>query len=158
MFKKIILSILCVFALAANLMTNAHADELTDVQSFFNNYVNAANSYADNLPTYYIPNAKIIRVVYKPDGTKQPVVIPFDRYLSELRKSATIAKTVHYKNNYTNRSYIKAGSDYKISTIRIPRNDKSGLPAYFIVTKTPQGWKIKEESMGTTVQKFLNAK
>lgn len=134
------------------------ADELSDVQNFFNNYVNAANSYAQNLPNYYVNNAKIVRVVYKPDGTKQSVVIPFDRYLLELRKSAALAKAAHYKNNYTARKYTKIGSDYKISTIRIPRNDKSGLPAYFVVTKTPQGYKIKEESMGTTVQKFLNAK
>ena len=33
--------------------------------------------------------------------------------------------------------------------------DKSGLPFHFIVTKTDKGYKVKEESMDTTVQKFL---
>ncbi len=154
MIKKLLLSLLCLFALPIA----AFADELTDVQTFFNNFVNAANTYSTSLPNYYVKNAKIVRVVYKPDGTKQSVVIPFDRYLSELSKGAVLAKTVRYKNRYENKKFTKVGADYKITAIRIPRNDTSGLPAYFIATKTPQGWKIKEESLGTKVQKFLDAK
>ena len=154
MFKKIIILFVCVFAF----LQQAYADDLADVQSFFNSFVSASNTYSTNLPYYYVPNAKIIRVVHKPDGTKQSVIIPFERYLSELKKGAALAKTVGYKNRYDNQKITKSGNDYKLSAIRIPRNDKTGLEAYFIITKTPRGWKIKEESMGTTVQRFLNAK
>lgn len=154
MFKKLILSL----ALLLGFTFAAWADEVQEVQQFFDSFVNAANTYSTNLPNYYVNNAKIVRVVYKPDGTKQSVIIPFDRYLSELSKGAALAKTVRYKNRYENQKVTKVGNDYKLSAIRIPRNDKTGLPASFIITKTPQGWKIKEESMGTNVQKFLNAK
>lgn len=154
MFKKIIMSLVCIFTLALG----AYADEISDVQAFFNNFVNASNTYSTSIPSFYISNAKIVRVVHKPDGTKQAVVIPFERYLQELKKGAALAKTVRYKNRYVNQKVTKVGNDYKLSATRIPRNDASGLPAYFIITKTPSGYKIKEESMGTTVQKFLNAK
>ncbi len=154
MFKKLILSL----ALLLGFTFAAWADEVQEVQQFFDSFVNAANTYSTNLPNYYVNNAKIVRVVYKPDGTKQSVIIPFDRYLSELSKGAVIAKTVKYKNTYINKKFTKVGNDYKITATRIPRNDKTGLSAYFIVTKTPNGWKVKEESMGTKVQKFLDAK
>ena len=154
MIKKITLCLICLIAF----YVSAKADEISDVQTFFNNFVNASNSYSTNLPRYYVPNAKIIRVVYKPNGSKKSVVIPFDRYLQELKKGAALAKTVNYKNRYVNQKIVKIGNDYKLSATRIPRNDKTGLDAYFIITKTSNGYKIKEESMGTTVQKFLNAK
>ena len=154
MFKKIIMTLLCVFVFAPGVF----ADELSDVKTFFNNFVNASNAYATNLPSYYIPNAKIVRIVHKPDGTTKDVIIPFDRYLQELKKGAVLARTVKYKNRYENQKVTKIGNDYKLSAIRIPRNDKTGLPAYFIITKTKNGFKIKEEYMGTNVQKFLSAK
>ena len=154
MLKKIILS----FIVAFSFILSTFADEMSDVQTFFNNFVNASNTYSTSLPNYYVPNAKIVRVVHKPDGTTKAVVIPFDRYLQELKKGAVIAKTVGYKNRYINQKIVKIGNDYKLSAIRIPRNDKTGLEAYFIITKTSSGYKIKEESMGTNVQKFLNAK
>ncbi len=154
MLKKIILSLTCLMLVPLS----ANADDLSDVKTFFDKYVNAANSYEKNIPDYYTSNAKIIRVVYKKDGTTQSVVIPFDRYLSEMKKGEALAKATRYKNTYTDKKYTKVGADYKVSAIRIPRNDKSGLPAHFIVTKTPNGWKIKEELMGTTVQKFLDEK
>ena len=152
--KKIILTLI----VALMFPLGAMADELSDVKAAFDAFVNASNSYAQNLPSYYTQNPKIVRVVYKKEGGTQSVIIPFSRYLSELKKGAGVAKATGYKNTYTNRRYAKIGNDYKISTIRIPRNDKSGLPAHFIMTKTQAGWKIKEESLGTNVQKFLNAK
>ncbi len=154
MIKKILMSILCLLAF----LGCAWADEMSDVQSFFNSFVNASNTYSTTLPSYYVNNAKIVRIVHKPDGTKQSVVVPFDRYLSELKKGAVLARTVGYKNRYVNQKITKVGNDYKLSATRIPRNDKTGLNAYFIIAKTPSGYKIKEEYMGTTVQRFLNAK
>lgn len=134
------------------------ADDQSDVMALFNKYEKDANSYSNILPSYYTKDAKIIRVVNKKQGGQKSVIIPFDRYLKELRGHSTLAKTVGYKNTYKNKKIIKDGSDYKISAIRIPRNDKTGLPCHFVFTKTTSGWKIKEESMTTNVQAFLNAK
>ena len=67
-------------------------------------------------------------------------------------------RIANYKNNYTNKKIEKVGNDYNVSAIRIPRNDKTGLPSHFIFTKSENSWKIKEESMETNVQTFLNAK
>lgn len=136
----------------------AMADDKADVLTTFDNYVNDANSYKTTIPDYYIKNAKIIRVVNKKQGGQASVVIPFDRYLKELEGHSKIAKTVGYKNRYENRKIVQVGSDYKVSAIRIPRNDKTGLPTHFVFTKVGNGWKIKEESMETNVQMFLNAK
>ena len=80
-------------------------------------------------------------------------------YLQQKGQRVTaLIREPEYKNRYENQKVTKSGSDYKLSAIRIPRNDKTGLPAHFIITKTKNGFKIKEEYMGTNVQKFLNAK
>ncbi len=136
----------------------AMADDKADVLATFDNYVNDANSYKTTIPDYYIKNAKIIRVVNKKQGGQASVIIPFDRYLKELEGHSKIAKTVGYKNRYENRKIAQIGADYKVSAIRIPRNDKTGLPTHFVFTKVGNNWKIKEESMETNVQMFLNAK
>ena len=72
--------------------------------------------------------------------------------------NSKIAKLTNYKNRYENRTIEKIGNDYKVKTMRFPRNDKEGLPSHFIFTKEAGSWKIKEESMTTNVQTFLNAK
>ena len=120
--------------------------------------MNDANTYQTNIPDYYLKTAKIIRVVNKKTGGQQSVIIPFDRYLKELQGHSKIAKAVGYKNRYENRKVSKMGNDYKVASIRIPRNDKVGLPAHFVFTKVGNQWKIKEESMETNVQTFLNQK
>jgi hypothetical protein len=117
--------------------------------------VNAANSYSATVPDYYLPNAKITRVVNKPDGTKVSVPFPMSAYVSQMKKSSGLAKLVHYTNRYEDVKVTKIGEDYKINATRIPMKDKTGLPFYFIVTKTKDGYKIKEESMDTKVQDFL---
>ncbi len=152
--KKIFLTIvsLMLFSLCA------FADDKADVLAIFDKYVNDANSYSTNLPDYYINNAKIIRVVNKKEGGQKAVVIPFDRYLKELKGHSTLAKTVGYKNRYVNRTVTKINKDYKVSATRIPRNDKTGLNCHFIFTKQGNTWKIREESMTTNVQTFLSAK
>jgi len=152
--KKILLTTLALIGLTLSVM----ADDKTDVLTTFDNYVNDANEYKTNIPDYYIKNAKIIRVVNKKQGGQASVIIPFDRYLKELETHSKIAKAVKYKNRYENRKIAKVGVDYKVSSIRIPRNDKTGLPCHFIFTKVGDSWKIKEESMQTNVQTFLNAK
>ena len=152
--KKIFLAIISItfFSLCAL------ADEAQDVLKTFDDFVSAANSYSQNLASYYAKNAKIVRVVNKKTGGQQAVIIPFDRYLLELKNNAKYAKMTNYKNTYVNKKVTKVDNDYKLSATRIPRNDKTGLRCYYIFTKTSSGWKIKEENMTTNVQAFLNAK
>lgn len=152
--KKVFISALLL--LFASL--GVYANDKEDVMVQFNKYVEAANSYSKDLPDYYTDNARIIRVVNKRGGGQKAILIPFDRYLKELSTHAVLAKTVNYKNRYEKRKISKTGDNYKISATRVPRNDKTGLPCYFVFTKTSGGWKIKEESMTTNVQTFLSAR
>ena len=155
MFKRIVISAFLLLGFIAP----SFADELEDVKTFFENYIKAANSYLKNVTDFYLPDAKIIRVVQKPDGGLESVDFPMERYKKELTKGMRLAKLSRYKNTYTNKAYKKLDNgDYKISAIRTPNRDKTGLPFYFIVTNTQNGWKVKEESMQTTVQKFLTSK
>lgn len=154
MFRKLIL-FLCLFFAAIP----SYSSDLGEVETFFESYVNAANSYSKDVVNYYLNDAKIIRVVLKKDGTTQAVSFPMERYRDELIKGQKFAKVAKYKNTYVNRNFEKLeDGNYKITASRIPNRDKTGLPFYFIVTKTDDGWKIKEESMETTVQKFLTSK
>lgn len=153
--KKILLTAL--FIIFSTLIV--FADNQSDVLAVFDKYVEDANNYSPELPNYYTNNAKIIRIVNIKTGGQKSIIIPFDRYVKELNANAVLAKTVKYKNNYTQRKAVKINNnEIKISAVRVPRADKTGLPCYFIFTKTSSGWKIKEECMTTNVQTFLNAK
>ena len=146
----ILLSCFCCFSLVSL------GDEIQDVQCFFNQYIDAANSYSCDYFDFYCSNAKIIRVVEKPDGTQQAVNIPFDRYKSEVKKSSKLARLRNYKNKYFNVNIHPYGCDYKIVAMRMPSTSDYKIPAHFIIGKDNLGqWKIKEESMNTKVQKFL---
>ena len=152
--KKIFFILAIMFAFS----TSVFAGDKEDILAVFDKYVQAANTYSTSLPSYYAPNAKILRVVNKKQGGQKVIVIPFDRYLNELKSRAALAKTVRYTNRYENRKVQKVDNDYKLTATRLPRNDKDGLPCYFIFTKQGDKWKIKEESLTTNVQTFLNAK
>lgn len=133
------------------------ANDTEDLMQFFNEYVNAANSYSCNYFDFYTNNAKIIRVVEKPDGTQESVFIPLEKYKREAKKSTKLAKLRNYKNKYLNIKITKQGEDYKIAAMRMPSTSDYKIPAHFIVGKDSDGnWKIKEESMNTKVQRFLN--
>ena len=132
------------------------ADDVKEVQAFFNEYINAANSYSENYFDYYTENPTIIRVVEKKDGTKKVVKVPFERYKKEALLSGKLAKIRRYKNKYFNIKITKLGKDYKIAAMRMPSTSDYKVSAYFIVEKDDTGkWKIKEESMNTRVQIFL---
>ena len=134
------------------------ANETEEVERFFNNYVNAANNYDTDYFKYYSDNAKIIRVVEKPDGTTKEINIPLERYKSEAKKSKALAKIRKYKNKYLNIKVTKQGNDYKISAYRMPSTSDYKIPAEFLIGKDKNGeWKIKKESMNTRVQIFLHA-
>lgn len=163
MFKKIILGLCFLFCSIFNLAFADSApisnDEIKEIENFFNLYVNSANSYDDNLINYYFEDAQIKRVVIKPNGDREDVIIPMDRYKKELNKGKMAAKLAKYKNKYLNKRYEKIGeATYRIKALRYPRNDKIGLNAEFQIVKTPLGYKISKEEMETTVQRFLNEK
>lgn len=132
------------------------SNDINEVEQFFNDYVAAANSYSNNYFNYYIDDAKIVRVVEKPDGTYQSVDIPLERYKIEAKKTSKFARLRKYKNKYFNIKISPCGEDYKITAMRMPSTSDYKIPAHFIVGKDINGnWKIKEESMNTKVQRFL---
>ncbi len=137
---------------------NCFADEIQDVRTFFNTYVDAANNYSEDYFNYYTNNAKILRIVEKPDGSQETVTIPIERYKSEAKKSTALMKLRQYKNRYFNIKITPHGKDYKVAAMRMPSTSDYKIPAYFIIGKDCNGnWKIKEESMNTRVQKFLRS-
>ncbi len=147
----------CVLFLVLIFVLPVFADEINDIECFFNEYVAAANSYSSNYFSYYSRNPKIVRVVEKPDGTQETVDIPFDMYKKEVKKTSKLARLRKYKNKYFNIRILPQGEDYKITVMRMPSTSDYKVPAHFIIGKDDNGnWKIKEESMNTKVQKFLN--
>ncbi len=151
--------LLCVLTFFSCFMLTAWADELKDIRSFFNSYVAAANNYSKDYFKFYSDNAKIIRIVEKPDGTKERVNVPLNRYKSEAKKSLKLMRLTKYKNHYFNVQIVPYGDDYKLSALRMPSTSDYRIPAYFVIGKDKNGdFKIKEEAMNTKVQKFLKQK
>lgn len=137
-------------------MIAAHAATPEDALAFFNKYVSAANSYSDTITSFYAPDAKIIRVVMKPDGTTATVTADTKQYFNQMRIGANLAKINKYKNFYTDRKIIKQGNDYKITCKRQPSTSDYKIPAHFVIGPDANGkLKIKEEMMYTKQQRFL---
>ena len=133
------------------------ADGRQEALSFFNSYVNAANTYSNSVGDMYSPNAKIIRQVIKPDGTTADAVTDTATYLKQMKLGQAGARIKGYKNNYTNISVTEMPNGaYKISSLRQPSGESYKLKTYMIVKKQPNGkWLITEEMMQTKVQMFL---
>ncbi len=154
--KKILSALFLMIVLTAGF---AYADNIQDVRSFFEKYVNAANTYQTDLPNFYAPNAKILRFVIQKDGTvyPTPLVVNTSDYMGQLKLNAKIAKLRSYKNYYKDIKIVPSGSNYKLSAYRSPSpspNDR--MPAYFIIGKNSSGnYVIKEEMMQTREQIFL---
>ena len=123
----------------------------------FNNYVNAANSYSQELVDMYSPNAKIIRQVIKPDGTTQDVNTDTATYIKQMKIGQAGAKLRQYKNYYTNVTAQDLGNNkVKVSSLRQPSGENYKLKTYMIYQKQPNGkWIIVEEMMQTKVQTLL---
>lgn len=151
--KKIVIILVCILCIN----TYCFGNETDDVQKFFNEYIDAANSYSCDYFNYYAKEPKIIRVVEKPDGSEKSVNVPFERYKAEAKKSTKLMKLRKYKNRYFNVKITPHGKDYKVAAMRMPSTSDYKVPAHFIIGKDNNGeWKIKEESMNTKVQRFLN--
>ncbi len=134
-----------------------HATEMQDVQYFFNKYTETANRYDSKYFDFYSDDAKIIRVVEKPDGSRESVNIPLDKYKNEVRKSKALMKMRKYKNFYSDIEILPIGKDFKVAAMRMPSTSDYKVPAHFIIGKDNNGnWKIKEESMNTKVQAFIS--
>ena len=146
---KKILSIVFALVITAGLAAHA-ATTPQEVLAFFNNYIEAANTYSEKVTDFYSPNAKIIRVVMKPDGTTASVTANTKQYFNQMRIGANLAKINKYKNFYTERKITKQGNDYKITCQRQPSTSDYKLPAHFVIGTDANGnMKIKEEMMYT---------
>ena len=133
------------------------ADDKQEALDAFNRYVNAANTYNNEVTTFYTPSAKIIRQVIKPDGTTVDVLTNTSTYVTQLKLGQAGAKVKKYKNNYTNVvvTPISPGK-VKISSVRHPSVDNDSLKAYMVFQKQANGkWMIVEEMMQTRQQIFL---
>lgn len=132
------------------------ADNKQEAIKFFNNYVNAANTYSENIPDMYSPKAKIIREVVKPDGTLVDVNTDTATYMKQLRLNRSIAKVRKYTNTYRNITAVPVAKGYKVSAERQPKGETYWLKTYQVIQKQPDGkWLIVEEMMQTKEQIFL---
>ena len=154
---KKILSVLTVFIITVITGMAAFADDAQEARQFFNNYVNAANTYSPTVATMYSPSAKIIRQVVKPDGGLVNVNTNTATYVKQMKIGQAGAKLRKYKNTYTNITVTPVGNGaYKISSLRQPSGETYKLKTYMIVKKQPDGkWLIIEELMQTKEQIFL---
>lgn len=136
------------------------ADNQTEAVEFFNKYVNAANTYSQELPSFYSPKARIIRQVIKPDGELVDKETDVARYVSEMKKSQALAKMRKYKNNYSDIKAVKINNNtYKVTALRQPTGETYKLKTYMVLEKQANGnWQIIEEMMQTKVQMMLHAK
>ena len=149
--------LLSLFAILVMFTVNAVlADDAQEALKFFNNYVNAANTYSPTLPTYYSPNAKIIRQVVKPDGGTANAYTDTATYVKQMKIGQATAKLRKYTNSYSNVTIQSLGNgQYKISSLRQPKGETYKLKTYMIVKKINGNWKIIEELMQTKEQIFL---
>ena len=151
---KKLLSLFLIFGMFFGL--RAFADDSQDALNFFNSYVNAANSYSTTLPSYYSPNAKIIRQVVKPDGGLVNAYTNTATYIKQMKIGQAGAKLRGYKNYYSNINVQSLGNGkYKINSLRQPKGETYKLKTYMIVEKINGKWQIVEEMMQTKEQIFL---
>lgn len=145
-----------IFGLLIFTSLQAFADGKQEAMDFFNNYVNAANSYSNSIADMYTPNAKIIRQVVKPDGTTANAYTDTATYVKQMKIAQAGAKIRGYKNYYSNVTVTDLGNgSYKISSLRQPIGETYKLKTYMIVKKINGKWQITEELMQTKQQIFL---
>lgn len=151
--KKFLLTIVSLIYVSAAV----YADDAQEALKFFDNYVNAANTYSSTIANMYSPSAKIIRQVVKPDGTTANAYTDTATYVKQMKIGQAGAKLRHYTNSYTDRKVTKiADGKYKISSLRQPSGETYKLKAYMVIQKQPDGkWLIVEELIQTKEQIFL---
>lgn len=136
--------------------TCVFADDMQEVRTFFNNYVNAANTYNNSVTTMYSPNAKIIRQVVKPDGGLANAYTDTATYITQMKIGQAGAKLRGYTNSYSNIKITNLGKGvYRIDALRQPKGETYKLKIYQKVKKINGKWTIIEELMQTKEQIFL---
>ena len=151
--KKSLITLLALFT-AVNL---AWADGKQEALKFFNNYVNAANTYDTSVGDMYSPSAKIIGEVVKPDGGLVDVGTDTATYVKQMKLSQATVKLRKYTNAYSKITVTDLGNGkYKVSALRQPKGETYYLKMYQVIQKQPDGkWLIVEEMMQTKEQIFL---
>ena len=129
---------------------------MQEVRAFFNNYVNAANTYSNSVETMYSPDAKIIRQVVKPDGGLANAYTDTATYVKQMKIGQAGAKLRGYTNSYSDIKITNLGGGvYKIDALRQPKGETYKLKIYQKVKKINGKWLIIEELMQTKEQIFL---
>lgn len=151
--KKFIITLICFIFSCLNI---SYAATSADAINFINKYINAANTYSETLPSFYLPTAIIQRVVVKPNGEKVMVPADTQTYIKQMRLNARIAKIRKYTNSYSEMNVTPVGKDFRINCKRKPSLSDYKLNAEFVVGPDARGnWKIKKEVMETKEQIFL---
>lgn len=134
------------------------ASNAEDARKFFNKYVSSANSYSNDVPNFYAPNAVIIRQVIKPNGQLVNVPFTMEQYKTQMKISSTVAKMKKYKNTYSNITVKEINANtYQIDAYRQPSLGGPKLKTSTTVQKQSNGnWLIIRELMQTKEQIFLN--
>lgn len=134
----------------------AFANDQQEALNFFNNYVQASNTYSSSILNMYSSDAKIIRQIIKPNGELVNAYFPIDAYKKQMKISAKLAKLKNYKNNYSNIKITKVANGYRIDSMRKPSLSDYKLKSSMVIAKQPDGkWLITEELMQTKEQIFL---
>lgn len=148
--KKFLLTLIIIFSGLGALASEK------DALNFFNNFVNASNSYNPELLEMYYCNAKIIRQVVKPNGELVNVPFSMQDYKKQMKISSKLAKLRNYKNYYSDITVKKVSNGYKIEAKRKPSLSDYKLKTYMIIQEQPNGKLcIIEEMMQTKEQIFL---
>lgn len=149
--KKLLLTIMVLI-----LGLGVFAGEQDDALKFYNNFIQASNSYSTSVLNMYSDNAKIIRQVIKPDGKLVNIPFSIDDYRKQMKLSSKLAKLRNYKNEYSGISVTKVPNGYRIDSMRKPSMSDYKLKSSVVVQKQPNGkWLIVEELMQTKEQIFL---
>lgn len=154
---KIFIKIFLTLSFITFLGLGVFASNLDEAKIFFNNYVNAANTYSNDVPSYYSPNAVIVRQVIKPDGTLVDVPFTMAQYKNQMKISSSVAKMKKYKNNYSNITVKQINATtFQVNADRQPSLGGPKLKTYTTVQKQSNGkWLIIKEVMQTREQIFL---
>ena len=154
--KTLIKNIVCLLLMLITGLC-VYASNADDAKAFFNKYVSAANSYSNEVPSFYSKNAVIVRQVVKPDGTLVDVPFTMAQYQNQMKISSAVAKMKKYTNNYSNIKVKEINSvTYQIDADRQPSLGGPKLKTHTTVQKQKNGkWLIIKEVMQTKEQIFL---
>jgi hypothetical protein len=148
-FTFLIVNLFCLGAYAG--------DNTVAVEAFFREFVGLYNSYDVAVTDHFAPNARITRTVIKPCGGREVVAISLSDYKQEIKKGRVGARAIGYKNNFSNIRTVKIDENtYRLTALRTPNRDKTGLPSWYVIIRQGSGvYKVQSENWDTRHQGFL---